>query len=604
MSKTNVSRNLRLVLAALAICFAAHASALAQSCPVNFNTTGSITAGDTTQTGHVTRNGVPSDCNGKVYPGTNDTTAGRHFDQYTFTNTNATAACIGVTFTGTIAGLHSVAYLNNYDPANIQTNYLGDLGVLYTANTTASYSFNVPAGATFVVVVHETTIPAPTNSYTLAVGCATAPPPLPTVGQILISEFRLSGPAAGAGSQRDEFIELYNNSDGPLTIDRLLLQAYDPNFNAPGDGADFVQGFPAGAVIPARGHYLVGDGGDYSLASYAALDMDTSTVFAGDFFIDNEGIQVVSNDGLTVFDSVGVSGSGGRPGEAVNYTEGTPIPRRTQTAPTVQYAYVRKMPTGLPQDTNNNANDFTLVSVTGTTFPLSAGGTTQSTLGAPGPESLASPVQRNATLKASLPDPAAGPNGAANRVRNTTSGGAGTPTAFGTLTLRRKFTNNSTNQVSQIRWRVVDITTLGGVSAGQADLRVISSPTADFTVTVTGGGTVPVKGTQVEQPPTQTIGGGLNSSIVTITPAIPIPPNGSVNIEFTLGVAAAGNYRFFVNTEAAFGALTVLAPGQRANKGLLAQKASSRANDQSGPRATPVKRDALRVLSTTPRRTQ
>ena len=43
---------------------------------------------------------------------------------------------------------------------------------------------------------------------------------------------------------------------------------------------------------------------------------------------------------------------------------------------------------GLPQDTNNNANDFVLVSVTGN---LHAGITNPPVLGAPGPQGLYSP---------------------------------------------------------------------------------------------------------------------------------------------------------------------------------------------------------------------
>jgi hypothetical protein len=60
---------------------------------------------------------------------------------------------------------------------------------------------------------------------------------------------------------------------------------------------------------------------------------------------------------------------------------------------------------------------------------------------------------------------------------------------------------------------------------------------------------VPVAGTQVETPPAQALGGGLNSSIVMITP-VEIAPGASVNIEFNLGVQQSGSFRFFVNVEA------------------------------------------------------
>ncbi|MDT7603397.1 MAG: extracellular elastinolytic metalloproteinase, partial [Acidobacteriota bacterium] len=123
--------------------------------PVN----GQIAAGDTTQPTRIFRNGVPSDCGGRPFPGTNadGTPVVRRFDQYTFVNSSGSALCVKVTLKADNSGIHSVAYLGSYDPNNISQNYLGDLGVTYTANTEASYSFTVPAGATYVIVVHEIT---------------------------------------------------------------------------------------------------------------------------------------------------------------------------------------------------------------------------------------------------------------------------------------------------------------------------------------------------------------------------------------------------------------------------------------------------------------
>jgi len=546
MNKQTLRRRAGIALA-LVLTFVYSGSIARAQCPVTSTQNGSIAAGDATQTGRLVRNGNPSNCNGKAFPGLQDSNPGRRFDQYAFTNTSATPICVQVTFTGTIGSLFSAAYLGSYNPANIAQNYLGDLGNSPPANTSRSYSFAVPAGATFVVVVHEITANGPANTYSVSLDCMPFPPSAP--GQLLISEFRLSGP----GSDRDEYIELYNNTDAALDIGGLLLRAFDPNFNAPGDGAEFIQAIPAGSVIPARGHFLVGDSGAYSLASYAALDFDTLPIFNGDFFIDNEGIQLISGDGTIIFDSVGFSGSGGRPGETVDFAEGTPLPRRTQTAPTTQYAYVRKLTSGTPQDTNDNATDFNLVDVTAAAFPLAAGGTQQSVLGAPGPERTTSPVQRNARFKASLLDSASAPSQIPNRQRFGTDTGANK--AFGTLRIRRKFTNSSGASVTQLRFRVTDITTAGspGAGAGQADLRVVSSLAGDFDVTLSDGTTqVPVKGTQVEAPAglTQALGGGVNSSIITITPATPIIDGASVNIEFSLGVQAEGAFRFFVNVEA------------------------------------------------------
>src|SRR5205085_3816548 len=98
---------------------------------------------------------------------------------------------------------------------------------------------------------------------------------LPTAinaGDIIISEFRLRGPA---GAQ-DEFIELYNNTDSAITVGALDGSAGWAL--AARSGAQAVQSAGTmlnGAVIPPRGHYLVandngGQPGGYSLSLYPA----------------------------------------------------------------------------------------------------------------------------------------------------------------------------------------------------------------------------------------------------------------------------------------------------------------------------------------------
>ena len=579
---------------ALLVVSAAQPSVVAQSCPVSFNTTGSIAAGDATQSNRVTRNGVPSDCNGKAFPGLNDGAPQiRRFDQYNFTNTNATPACIQVTFTGTISGLHSVAYLNSFDPANVQTNYVGDLGIIYAANTTATYSFTVPAMTNFVVVVNETVTNGQANTYTLTVGSTTAPPPTPTVGQVLISEFRLAGAgASGAGTVKDEFIELYNKTDGPLSIGGFRLRAFDPNFFGPGDGADFTTTLPAGTTIPARGHFLVADTSteveSYSLAAYSAPDFPITCGAGCDFFIDNEGIEFITPTAAAVqgvIDSVGFTGSGGRPGEVIVYGEGTRLSRRTQTNPTSQNAYVRKMTNSIPQDTFDNAADFELISVDGAVYPLAAGGTQASKLGGPGPERTTSPIWRNtAQVPVHLLDSTVGGPTPPNRVRSLTPVTNGT---FGTLTIRRRFVNNTGGPITTLRFRVVNITTFPS-PVGTADLRLLTS--TDTTATgvndsatcaaegLTPPCTVTIRGTTLEEPPNQSNGGGLNSSVrvlsVTTAPVeavrgragrsnprpvnadgtfdlnVPLTNGSSINVQFTLGVQQLGQFLFFVNLEA------------------------------------------------------
>jgi hypothetical protein len=114
-----------------------------------------------------------------------------------------------------------------------------------------------------------------------------------------------------------------------------------------------------------------------------------------------------------------------------------------------------------------------------------------------------------------------------------------------------------------LRFRVVDISTLtppGFI----ADLRVLDS----LAITVNGvndsatcaaTGTpatapcsVTVFGTTVEQPPAQSMGGALNSSLSagTITLPTPLAPGQSINLQFLLGVQNPGSFKFFFNVEA------------------------------------------------------
>jgi hypothetical protein len=136
------------------------------------------------------------------------------------------------------------------------------------------------------------------------------------------------------------------------------------------------------------------------------------------------------------------------------------------------------------------------------------------------------------------------------------SAGASNPTnaQHGTLSFRRKFTNTTHENVYRLRFRVVDITTLNSPgyapNNGQADLRLLSS--TDTTATPSNPftpGDVSVKGTTLEQPPTQNLGGGLNSTVTVDLPEALL--NGeSVTVQFLVGVQQNGNYRFFVNAEA------------------------------------------------------
>ena len=154
-------------------------------------------------------------------------------------------------------------------------------------------------------------------------------------------------------------------------------------------------------------------------------------------------------------------------------------------------------------------------------------------------------------MPTSLFDSCVGATVAPNRVRDLTSDPAEINVTFGTLTVRRKFTNNTSANVTRLRFRIVDPTTFPSPT-GTADLRALTSTATVVSISsACGGGTTTVQGTTLEQPPLQTSGGGFNSSMSagTVTLATPIAPGASINVQFRLGVEQTGAFRFFVTVE-------------------------------------------------------
>jgi hypothetical protein len=227
------------------------------------------------------------------------------------------------------------------------------------------------------------------------------------------------------------------------------------------------------------------------------------------------------------------------------YREGVGFPTGGgETLVSIDYTFFRLMTKstgGLPQDTGNNVVDFLLVSTTGSLTGMGAN------LGAPGPENLASPINRNSQFGVTLLDPSVSSSSAPNRTRDFIPVPNGTN---GTMEIRRTFTNNTGAPVTRLRFRVVDITTFVSPAVpGQADLRALDS--TDTTVLVNAV-SVDVRGTTVEQPPIPINGGGWNSSMNVgfVNLRTPLAIGNSVSVRFRLGVMAPGNFRFLVNVEA------------------------------------------------------
>ncbi|HJU39409.1 MAG TPA: hypothetical protein VJ724_07520 [Tahibacter sp.] len=411
-------------------------------------------------------------------------------------------------------------------------------------------------------------------------------PAAPAAGDILISEFRTRGAGTtppGSDGSADEFIEIYNNTDSPITIIDAIPGA-DPT-SPTGAGWRFAgaQGAAettflvlpqtlstAGPLaLPPRGYFLISTqpttpspaGNTYSLATYptgtgitasgsANVSVNPASATVG-FFPDDVGIAVFSTAAaLTAnrLDSVGYSSV-----TAADYFEGTGLSPAAGIVTAGQHAWVRKsLGSGRLQDTGNNAADFTLVSTTGATLDGVA-----SILGAPGPQrgptmtaytTTSAPIVQSGDFAVAIIDPLQPSTSAPNQVRDLTPVTNG---ALGTLKIRRQFTNNTGLPVVALRYRVIKIPTLtGGAAPPQGDYRVLNSPTQ--TITLTDTTTVTGQALTVQTPAAQADGGGFNTSLAegVITTTAPLANGATTVVEFNLGVMVDGAPRFHIAVEA------------------------------------------------------
>jgi hypothetical protein len=321
--------------------------------------------------------------------------------------------------------------------------------------------------------------------------------------------------------------------------------------------------------LPPRSYFLISTqpttpspaGNTYSLSTYptgigitasgsANQSLNPASAAVG-FFPDDVGIALFSTAtavSANRLDAVGYSSV-----TAADYKEGTGLAPAAGITTAGQHSWLRKLTTGRPQDTNNNLADFVLVETTAAVLDGVA-----SILGAPGPQcgptataytTTSAPIERNASFTVTTIDPQQTSSAAPNRVRDLTPVTNG---ASGTLKIRRKVTNNTGLPVVALRYRVIEITTLTSatVPPGQADIRVLSSPTQ--TITLTDTSTVTGQALTLQTPAAQDLGGGLNSTLGEgiITTTAPMANGASTVVEFNLGVQTPGNFRFYVTIEA------------------------------------------------------
>lgn len=394
---------------------------------------------------------------------------------------------------------------------------------------------SLPSGGSDVFLISGNTegnppcaAPTPTPTPT--------PTPVPGGSSLIISEYRLRGP----NGANDEFIEIYNNSNIGVNV-----QTSDGSNGYAVAASDGVTRFviPNGTIIPARGHYLGVNSSGYSLNSYPAgsgFSATGNSTYTTNI-PDNVGIALFRTANAVSFTLANRLDAVGPTSEAnVLFREGAGLP--VLVAFSIDGSWYRNIPSsgagaGVAQDTNNNAADFKFADTNGT----SAGGGQR--LGAPGPENLFSPGHLNSgpTVNVSLVDTLVGENTSPNYVRNNASDPVNNST-FGTIDIRRRFTNTTGVPINRLRVRIIEMTTFPQPS-GYADLRPRNS--GSIVVPVTGGGNQTVQGTTLEQPPTQSNGGGLNSSMSagTVTLAAPLNHGSSINLRFLFGVQQEGKYK-------------------------------------------------------------
>ena len=219
------------------------------------------------------------------------------------------------------------------DAARFSSGALGATTLGAGASTTTSIAFAPTSGGVRSAVFTVATTGGSSASVALAgIGSVATP--------VVISEFRTRGPSLG----NDEFVEIYNNTDGPIDISQWQLRG--SSNTAPTNPTPRAS-VPLGVLLPAHAHYLF-----VNTAAYSGSTAGNTGYSIG--IADNGGIALTDATGGIV-DQVGVATT------AAGYREGTAL--SVQLTTNVDRAYARKAGpvAGTLQDTDDNATDFVLV---------------------------------------------------------------------------------------------------------------------------------------------------------------------------------------------------------------------------------------------------
>ena len=389
------------------------------------------------------------------------------------------------------------------------------------------------------LTVRLTVLAAALFGYVSVCQIANAQTPTPTpvqAGQALISELRWRGPAGA----EDEFVEIYNNTNNPMVVQSLDGSSGWSVVISNGSITGPVCTIANGTPIPTRGHLLCTNTNGYSLAGYpSGGGTQTTGDRTWDFDVpDGAGVALFASTNGTNLNATTRLDAFGFINSPALFKEGAGFPT-VPNANTEHTLFRDQRPSLTPKDTNDNAADFL--------FVQDAANIQNDKLGAPGPENLNSPTLLN-TLGQTLLDTSVPASSPPNRVRTFTPE---TNANNGSLYFRRTFTNNTGQNLVQLRFRVYDMTTRGFCSAPCADIRLLTS--FDQDVTLSNGTTVvQVQGVTLEEnPPSQPAGGGFNATVSDndINFNTPLPPGATVSIQFKFGLVRSGNFRFGLNIE-------------------------------------------------------
>jgi hypothetical protein len=163
-------------------------------------------------------------------------------------------------------------------------------------------------------------------------------------GDVVISEFRTSGPTG----INDEFIELYNRSTNQVDISGWKI-----NDSTSFGTTSLIKTIPSSTLLLSGQYYLIVNSGGYSGT------VSPNLPYAQDI-PDNGGIALLELDGITISDQVGMN-AGSSYKEPAN---GSGI--LTPLSPGIDQSYERLPGStqGGCTDTDNNASDFSLITIT------------------------------------------------------------------------------------------------------------------------------------------------------------------------------------------------------------------------------------------------